>query len=133
MRCAPLGPTLAAAALAAVAAGCGKDHKGSSGSVAVRAGQPVAVKAHEYGFAPGTITVRGARGKAPVRFRLENDGSLPHDVHVRRDGDDLGGTEVVSGGKTAEGTVTLAPGSYEIFCSVGDHADLGMKGKLKVE
>jgi plastocyanin len=133
MSRAPLAPAAVAAALSLFAADCGGDDEKSSGSVTVKSGQPVAVTADEYGFKPGTITVTGGGAKAPVRFNLRNDGSLPHDVHVRKGDDDLGGTDVVGGGKTAEGTVTLEPGDYEIFCSVGDHADLGMKGKLKIE
>ncbi|HEX8065639.1 MAG TPA: cupredoxin domain-containing protein [Thermoleophilaceae bacterium] len=131
----PAAPaTTAAVALAAAAlAGCGDDSKGSRGNVAVDSGGTVEVKADEYSFEPGTVTVRGARGRARVRFRLRNEGTLPHDVHVRRDGDDLGGTEAVGDGESAEATVELPPGEYETFCSIGDHAQLGMRGKLKVE
>lgn len=96
-------------------------------------GRPVAVKGYEYGFDPGTITVRGASGEASVRFELRNDGSLPHDLHVREGDEELGGTEAVGGGESADGTVRLAKGEYEIYCSIGDHADLGMTGTLRVE
>ncbi|HEX8744488.1 MAG TPA: cupredoxin domain-containing protein [Thermoleophilaceae bacterium] len=131
MRRAPL----ALIALLLAIAGCGDDNEKSSGSVTVDAGQPVAVEASEYAFKPGTITIRaatGSSGNAPVRFELRNDGSLPHDVHVRRGDEELGGSEAVGGGKTASATVDLAPGEYEIYCSIGDHAELGMKGKLEV-
>jgi plastocyanin len=119
-------------ALAGVLAACGDEGSGSKGSVTVEAGQPVPVKAFEYGFDPGTITVRGG-GDRPVRFQLTNDGSLPHDLHVREGDDELGGTEAIGGGEEDEASVTLAPGEYEIYCSIGDHADLGMTGKLIVE
>ena len=130
MRRAPL----AVAAIAAALTGCGDESEKSTGSVTVSAGQPVAVKGDEYSFRPGTITVRsGGRPRVPVRFEFHNVGSLPHDIHVRRDGDDLGGTEAVGDGKTASATVELDAGDYEIFCSIGDHADLGMTGDLKIE
>jgi uncharacterized cupredoxin-like copper-binding protein len=29
--------------------------------------------------------------------------------------------------------VAVPPGEYQIYCSIGDHADLGMTGKLTVE
>ena len=117
-------------------AGCGDDNEKSSGSVTVDAGKPVPVEGTEYAFKPGTITVRaatGSPGNVPVRFELRNEGSLPHDIHVRRGDEELGGSEAIGGGDTASATVELAPGDYEIYCSIGDHAELGMKGGLKVE
>ena len=68
----------------------------------------------------------------PIRFTLRNDGSLAHDVHVEKDGSDLGGTPIFGPGKTEPGKATLAPGTYEFICTVGNHADLGMKGTLTV-
>ncbi len=118
-------------ALAAALSGCGDEGSDSRGSVTVESGQPVRVKGYEYGFEPGTITVRG--GGAPIRFELTNDGTLPHDLHVREGDDELGGTEAIGDGDTASASVTVPAGEYEIYCSIGDHADLGMTGKLTVE
>ena len=122
------------ALLAAVLAGCGDDSSESGGSVTVEAGRPVEVAAGEYSFRPATIVVRAAGGaRADVVFRLKNDGSLPHDIRVRAGDDEPGGTEPIGGGETVEATVPLAPGDYEVFCSIGDHEKLGMKGQLTVE
>ena len=129
MRRAPLATLMLLAALA----GCGGDDDGSRGTLTVRAGEPVPVKGYEYGFEPGTITVQGARGATPVRFELSNDGTLPHDIHVRKGDEELGGTEAIGDGERATASVTLAPGEYELYCSIGDHADLGMTGKLTVK
>jgi plastocyanin len=122
------------APLLAALAGCGDDGSKSGGSVTVDAGQTVDVKADEYSFDPATITIRAGGGGKPaaVRFRMRNVGSLPHDIHVRAGDDDRGGTEPIGGGETVEGTVTLPPGDYRLFCSIGDHEDLGMRGKLVV-
>jgi plastocyanin len=119
-------------ALVAALAGCGDEGSDSKGSVTVEAGQPVRVKAYEYGFEPGTITVRGG-GSGPIRFELTNDGTLPHDLHVRKGDDELGGTEAIGDGEEASESVTVPAGEYEFYCSIGDHADLGMTGKLTVE
>jgi plastocyanin len=120
-------------ALAVTLAGCGDEgESGSKGTVTVERGQPVRVKAYEYGFEPGTITVRGGGG-GPIRFELSNDGSLPHDLHVRKGDDELGGTEAIGDGQDASASVAVPPGEYQIYCSIGDHADLGMTGKLTVE
>jgi uncharacterized cupredoxin-like copper-binding protein len=43
----------------------------------------------------------------------------------------VGGTPAFQGGKrTAH--VKLEPGRYEFLCTVGDHAELGMRGTLRV-
>lgn len=120
--------------LLAPLAGCGGgDEDGSKGSLTAASGQPVPVKGYEYGFEPGTITVEGRGAPARVRFTLTNDGDLPHDLHVRRGERELGGTDTISGGDNTERTISLPPGEYEFYCSIGDHADLGMKGTLEVE
>lgn len=126
-------PFLIALLLAAFA-GCGDDSSESGGSVTVDAGRPVEVAADEYSFRPASIAVRGGSGgAAAVVFRLKNDGSLPHDLRVRAGDDDRGGTEAIGGGETAAATVSLTPGDYDVFCSIGDHEKLGMKGKLTVQ
>jgi plastocyanin len=45
---------------------------------------------------------------------------------------DIGGTPTFAGGEPRTGTVQVEPGEYELLCTVGDHAALGMKGKLTV-
>ncbi len=120
--------TLAAGAALALA-GCGGDAGGGK-TVTVGKGKPVVVKADEYEFDPGNIVIKGGGGS--VRIQLTNDGAQAHDLHVQKDGDDLGGTPVFGPGQTQTATVKLEPGTYEFFCSVGDHEQLGMKGTLTV-
>jgi plastocyanin len=45
----------------------------------------------------------------------------------------LGGTDTFPAGQTESGSVRVESGEYEFVCTVGDHAELGMKGTLKVE
>jgi plastocyanin len=121
--------------MVAALAGCGgassKDEPGRT--VSVQAGNPIQVTAREYKFDPSTIVVNGAQSQAKVEIALKNDGSLAHDLHVLKGEQDLGGTPVFTGGKTESATVDLAPGEYTFICTVGDHAALGMKGKLTVK
>jgi uncharacterized cupredoxin-like copper-binding protein len=37
------------------------------------------------------------------------------------------------GGDPRSGELDLEPGEYELVCTVGDHADLGMTGKLSID
>ena len=117
---------MATAALAV--AGCGADEDKPTRTFTVPAMAAVRVTADEYRFDPGRIVA--APGE--LHITLRNGGSLAHDLRVRRDGDELGGTSVITEGKTAKASLSLSAGDYEYFCSVGDHEDLGMKGELEV-
>jgi plastocyanin len=119
--------------------GCGGGDKKSDGgektgdTVTVGHNQPIAFGADEYSFTPKNVTVKAGTAKPTVvRFVLRNNGSLAHDLHIQKDGSDLGGTPIFGPGKVESGQATLAPGTYEFLCTVGDHAALGMKGKLVV-
>jgi plastocyanin len=119
---------LTLAAVALLAAGCGGNDR-PGGTVTTPAGGSVRVGAKEYSFDPSTIVVRGA---GTVRLTLDNRGSLAHNIKVEKDGRVLGGTPAFPAGETRSATVRLPAGTYDYLCTVGDHAELGMKGKLKV-
>jgi plastocyanin len=120
---------LAAAALA----GCGGSGGSGGGKTAtVKAGQPVRFTAREYKFDPGNLTVNAGGKPATVPITLHNSGALAHDLKVERGGQEIGGTGVITADKDSSATLRLAPGSYTFFCSIGDHAQLGMKGTLRV-
>jgi plastocyanin len=131
-------PAIVAAALALSGCGGGGDKNGDGGpkkkdTVTVGHNQPIAFGADEYSFEPKNVTVNaGTSQPSAVRFVLRNNGSLAHDLHVQKDGKDLGGTPIFAPGKTESGEATLGPGTYEFICTVGDHAGLGMRGKLTV-
>jgi plastocyanin len=114
-----------------LAVGCGEDDGGGPGrTVTVDAGKTVAVTARDYTFAPDRIVVRAA---GPLTIELANDGDLAHNLRLRRGGEDVGGTPSFPGGRTESARVRLEPGAYEMICTVGDHAELGMKGELEVK
>jgi plastocyanin len=120
-------PTLCAL----LVAGCGgEDDGGRSRALTVPAGEPLRVVGDEYSFDPERVVVRGP-GRLGVT--LENRGDLAHNLRLVRDGAELGGTPTFPGGRSESGAVTLARGSYEMVCTVGDHAALGMVGALRVK
>jgi plastocyanin len=118
------------ALLALVAAGCGDDNDTAGRTVTVQAGKSISVVAKEYSFDPETIVLTGG-GKLTVE--LDNQGTLAHNLRILDNGKDIGGTPTFAGGEPRTGTVNLKPGEYELLCTVGDHAELGMKGKLEVK
>lgn len=122
---------LAPAALGLVACG-GDDKKGGGGpAVTFQKGQPVKVKGLEYKFEPGNVVVTGGGGA--TRLEFENGGSLAHNLRILQGGTEIGGSPTFQGGETRTSSVDLKPGEYEMVCTVGDHASLGMKGKLTVK
>jgi plastocyanin len=115
----------------ALAAGCGGDDDEATGrTVTVDRGATVAVTAREYSFDPDRIVVQAA---GQLTIELENAGDLAHNLRLRRHGEDAGGTPSFPGGRTESARVRVEPGSYELVCTVGDHAELGMTGELEVE
>jgi uncharacterized cupredoxin-like copper-binding protein len=112
-------------------AGCGGgDDDESVRTATVNPNSTLRVTAKEYSFDPGRVVVRGA---GPLTIRLRNAGGLVHDLRLRRDDEDIGGTPVLPAGQTESARVNLEHGNYEMFCSVGDHAELGMTGEFEVK
>jgi plastocyanin len=117
------------AAFVLLVASCGGDDQPGR-TVTAPADGAVRVVAKEYSFDPSTIVMRGP---GTLRLTLENEGSLAHNLKLMRDGQEVGGTPSFPGGESRSARVRVERGSYELVCTVGDHAELGMKGTLKVE
>ena len=100
-------------------------------SFAVAARQSVAV--------PVTLTewkVELGRDTVPagsVTFRLSNKGTITHGFYVRGEGVNKGSREL-SAGESASLTLTLKPGTYEVFCPMSEnsHKLAGMATTLVV-
>jgi plastocyanin len=121
---------LALCASLAALSGCGDDDDPGR-TVTVGAETELQVKADEYSFDPERIVVEGA--PSSLRFDLDNVGSLAHNLHVL-DGDrSLGGVRSFPAGEQRRFTVRVPPGSYRLVCTVGDHEELGMVGRLEVK
>ena len=117
------------AALVLLAAGCGGgDDKGRT--ITTPANGSVRVVAKEYSFDPSHIVLRGP---GTLRVTLANEGSLAHNWKLFKDGRELGGTPAFPSGQTKLTEVRVARGKYDFLCTVGDHAELGMKGTLTVD
>ncbi len=119
-----------AALFVAFAAGCGGDDDEPGRTVTAQAGEAITVVADEYSFDPETIVLTGA---GELTVELDNQGTLAHNLRVFDGGSDIGGTPTFAGGDARSGTFDVEPGEYELVCTVGDHADLGMTGKLTVK
>ncbi len=68
-----------------------------------------------------------------VTFHVNNTGQVTHGLYVRGEGVDKGTRDIQA--RQAESlTLTLKPGTYEVFCpmSEGSHRQAGMTRKLVV-
>lgn len=60
-------------------------------------------------------------------IRLVNGGGATHNLTVERDGADVAGTDAIDPGQETTLTVTLEPGEYVFYCSIGNHRAMGME------
>jgi plastocyanin len=65
-------------------------------------------------------------------IELTNGGSASHDLVVERDGADVAGTDSIGPGQSSAVTVTLEPGEYVFYCSIGNHRSMGMEVTVTV-
>ena len=87
------------------------------------------VSADEFSFALSRAAVK----KGPAIVELVNFGEDPHDLRLRR----IGGTRTlrlraVAPGRRGELEATLAPGKWQLWCSIADHRKRGMQATLVV-
>lgn len=66
-------------------------------------------------------------------FRVTNDGAVEHNFEVEGQGMEEVLQQNLAPGDSATLEVDLQPGTYEIYCPVGNHADQGMRMELTVE
>ena len=109
--------------VAAALAGCGSDD-GDDGEAAPA--DAVELVATDFAFEPSSLTLDAA---GEHTLTLANQGEFPHALAF----DDLdAATGNVDPGASGEVTVELEPGSYTLYCPVGNHRDQGMEGTLVV-
>jgi alcohol dehydrogenase (cytochrome c) len=91
------------------------------------AGQTVQVGVVEGAlrFDPSKLTAEAGT----VTFRFTNTEAMAHDFVIKKDGERLAGTDLISN-ESAEVTVELEPGDYTYICT--PHESAGMTGTLTV-
>jgi plastocyanin len=106
---------------------CGGDDEKSSEPGSGAAAKTSVVTMSEREFRPSEVI---AAAGEPIA--VHNGGSVGHDLKLRRDGEPVGGTQVVNPGETQQLQVLFDPGDYEMYCSVPGHEESGMKGTFSV-
>jgi plastocyanin len=118
-----------AVALAVVA--CGDDEKNTTEEAqpATGAAETVTVRETEFALDPANPRI-DAPGS--VEFRVENDGKAVHALEIEGPGGESKTDDIQPGGSATLTANLDKPGSYEWYCPIGNHRDLGMEGEITV-
>jgi uncharacterized cupredoxin-like copper-binding protein len=92
---------------------------------------PVALRATEVDFAIELPQTELAAGSYTIE--VVNEGDANHDLVI----EDAGGTEVAASeviqpGQSGTVEVSLQPGEYVFYCSIGNHREMGMEVAVTV-
>ena len=91
-------------------------------------GSPVAIAESEFKLNPSDPTAKAGA----VTLDVSNAGGTVHDLEIEGNGVDESTDPIESGG-SAQLSVDLKPGTYEIYCNIADHRAQGMEGTLTVQ
>jgi uncharacterized cupredoxin-like copper-binding protein len=120
--------------------GCGSSDDDDSSNAATQAqatssggggaGGTVDLSATDFKFTPSDPSV----GAGDVTFKMTNDGQTTHSLEI----EDVNGQDVelegdVSPGQSGTLTANLKPGTYEFYCPVDSHKEMGMEGEITVK
>jgi plastocyanin len=108
--------------------GCGGDEGGEAATEPTGAGKTIEVSGTDFRLDPDMIRLDAA---GTYTFRFRNEGKSEHALEIEG-GDVEEETETIGPGETAELTVELAEGDYEVYCPVDGHREMGMEGDLIV-
>lgn len=114
-----------------VLSGCTEDAPSREAATpSPRPGVTIEVSATEFALA---AEPRDGLIPADYLIVLRNEGSAVHALAIRGPGVDEATPQVQPGEGPVELQARLRPGSYVLWCPVGDHRDRGMETELIVE
>jgi plastocyanin len=128
------------AAVAVPMVGCGSSSDDNSTSNAATpastsggssgAGGTVDLTATDFKFDSSEPSVKSGN----VTFNLKNDGQVTHSLEIEDvNGEDQELEGDVSPGSNGTLAVNLKPGTYEFYCPVDSHKQMGMTGEITVK
>ncbi len=90
--------------------------------------QEISVVLRDFQIVPARMTIKAGT----VRFVVKNQGTIAHGFEI--DGQGLEEEiEPFAPGRTQTLELELTPGTYEVYCQVPGHKELGMTGELVVK
>jgi plastocyanin len=67
-----------------------------------------------------------------VSFQIRNDGDIDHRFAIEGNGFEDATREGIAPGATETWTIELEPGTYTVWCPIGDHRELGMEAQIEI-
>lgn len=119
----PLVRITLAVLAAALVAGCGGD-----GPTVQARDQRVGIELDDFLIRPQNV--RATAGQ--LTFSVGNRGRLGHNFRLRDDGREVVEVTTLLPGESATTSARLRPGNYKMVCTVANHEQLGMTGRLVV-
>jgi uncharacterized cupredoxin-like copper-binding protein len=102
----------------------------TSGGASGGGGNTVDLTATDFKFDPSEPSVKSGN----VTFNLKNDGQVTHSLEIEDvNGEDKELEGDVSPGSNGTLAVNLKPGTYEFYCPVDNHKQMGMTGEITVK
>jgi uncharacterized cupredoxin-like copper-binding protein len=112
-----------------VLAACGGGGGSKEQASASGGGKTIQIKETDFKLAPAQVNVAST---GSVTFEAANDGQVDHALEVEGNGVEEE-TDTISPGSSAKLTVDLSkPGTYEVYCPIDNHRQMGMEATLTV-
>jgi plastocyanin len=93
------------------------------------AGETVDMSLVDFALNPADPTVKAGQ----VTFNVTNDGQAPHALEVEGPGGEVETQTLDAGGAEMLAVDLSEPGTYEMYCPVGNHRQMGMEGQVTVQ
>ncbi len=93
---------------------------------------PEDIPTTEVGLTEYQIEMPASLSAGPQTFRVTNNGTTEHNFEVEGQGIEEAFETNLDPGVTQTMQLDLAPGTYEVYCPVGNHQDQGMEMQLTV-
>jgi uncharacterized cupredoxin-like copper-binding protein len=103
--------------------------KATGGGGSAAAGKTIDVTLKDFSIA---VASTGSLAPGTYTFHVTNNGPSSHNLTINGPGVSDKGTPTFAAGGSMDLTVTLQNGSYDLFCSVPGHKQLGMDTHLTV-
>jgi plastocyanin len=101
-----------------------------SASSSAPAGESHQITATEEDFSIALDSTDLAAGDYEIE--VVNNGGATHDLVVEKDGEDVARSDHIAPGDSGSVSVSLEPGQYVFYCSIGAHRALGMEIEVTV-